>query len=184
MELSDGIIVLRPPAESDLPALADAIRSSQAHLAPFLPWAAGDYDENDTLEWIRRRGYPSEVGFVIVTPAGNLVGGCGLNGFNEANRVANLGYWLRTSARGNGFATAATRLVARHGFDEYGLARIEILMSTENPASRHVAERVGARHEGVLRNRLLLHGRNHDAHMFSLVPTDLDDVLTPVRASR
>ena len=35
------------------------------------------------------------------------------------------------------------------------------------------AERAGATHEGVMRCRLLLNGRHHDAHLFSLLPGDL-----------
>ena len=177
MQLTDGVIVLRPPEEDDLTALADAIRSSQAELAPFMPWAAGEYDERDTLAWIRSEHGEDERSFVIVERSGGrIIGACGLNQFSELNRYANLGYWVRTSATGNGYATRATRLLARHAFETYGLARVEILMSVENEASRRVAERVGARHEGVLRNRLLLHSRHHDAHVFSLIPGDLDAV--------
>ncbi len=173
MDLTDGTITLRAPVVADLPELSEAIRSSQPELAPFMPWAVGTYDPNDTLEWIRRRGYPNEVGFLIIAPGGQIVGACGLNQFSELNRAANLGYWLRTSACRNGYATRVTRLLAQHGFDDYGLARIEITMSVENEASRRVAERAGATHEGVLRSRLLLNGRRHDAHVFSLLPGDL-----------
>jgi RimJ/RimL family protein N-acetyltransferase len=41
-----------------------------------------------------------------------------------------------------------------------------------------VAEKVGAVREGVLRNRLMLHGTIHDAVIFSLIP---DDLATPAR---
>jgi RimJ/RimL family protein N-acetyltransferase len=174
MRLTDGVITLRAPVEDDLAALADAIRSSQQELAPFMPWAAGVYDEADTLRWIRGDNGTDERSFVIVDPSGAIVGACGLNQFSEINKFANLGYWVRTSATGHGYATRATRLLARHALDDLGLARVEIMMSVDNDASRRVAERVGARHEGVLRSRLLLHGSSHDAHLFSLVPGDLD----------
>jgi ribosomal-protein-serine acetyltransferase len=39
--------------------------------------------------------------------------------------------------------------------------------------SQRVAEKSGALREGVLRNRLLLHGKIHDAAMYSLTPEDL-----------
>jgi RimJ/RimL family protein N-acetyltransferase len=59
-------------------------------------------------------------------------------------------------------------VLAGYGLGTLGLQRLEIVMSVENHASRRVAERVGADHEGILRCRLLLHGRSHDAHSFSL----------------
>jgi RimJ/RimL family protein N-acetyltransferase len=172
VELSDHIVELRPPVESDLDALDAAVDESIDELAPFMPWATPRRSKSDTLAWIRNDRGSDEKSFVIVDPSGAILGACGLNHFDELNRLANLGYWLRTSQTGHGYATRAARLLVHHGQVELGLARIEILMSVENPASRRVAERVGARHEGVLRSRLLLHGRRHDAHLFSIVSAD------------
>jgi RimJ/RimL family protein N-acetyltransferase len=50
---------------------------------------------------------------------------------------------------------------------------VEIVMSVDNTASRRAAEKAGARLEGMLHNRIYLHGIAHDAFMFSLVPADL-----------
>jgi RimJ/RimL family protein N-acetyltransferase len=54
-----------------------------------------------------------------------------------------------------------------------GLERVEILTAVENEASRRVAERAGATLEGTVRHRFLLHGVYHDAHLYSLVRTDI-----------
>lgn len=69
-------------------------------------------------------------------------------------------------------ATAATRLLARFGIDHAGLHRLEIKMSTRNEASRRVAEKAGARYEGVAQSSLLLQGERHDAHIWSVVAGD------------
>jgi ribosomal-protein-serine acetyltransferase len=53
------------------------------------------------------------------------------------------------------------------------LNRIEILVPTENPASVRVAEKAGAKKEGILRNRLVLHDCPQDAVMYSLIAADL-----------
>ena len=171
MGLSDGTIRLRKPVVADLPALADAIRSSQTELAPFMPWAV-DYDEAGTLGWIRAE-HGDEDGFVIVDPDETIVGACGLNRFNTENDFANLGYWIRTSETGNGYATRATRLLAAHGFDHHDLARVELLIAVDNAASRRVAERSGATFEGVLRRRLRLGNGHADAALYSIIPADL-----------
>lgn len=173
MEHTDGVVTIRPPVDADCDGLDEAIRSSLDELSRFTPWASPGHDASKTLAWIRSETGTGEDSFLVLSPAGEVVGGCGLNQFSEVNRFANLGYWIRTSRVGNGYATRAMRLLARHGFDHHGLARIEIMMSVENEASRRVAERAGARHEGVLRNRLLLHGRHHDAHLFSLIPGEV-----------
>jgi len=89
------------------------------------------------------------------------------------HQVANLGYWVRTSAAGRGVATRATRLASRFAFEQLGLNRIEIVAAVGNIPSQRVAEKACARREGVLRNRLLINGESLDAVLFSLVPKDV-----------
>jgi ribosomal-protein-serine acetyltransferase len=66
--------------------------------------------------------------------------------------------------------------VARFGFNELKLNRIEIVVAVRNTASLRVAEKVGATREGVLRSRLVAHGQIHDAVMFSLIRGDLENL--------
>ena len=56
----------------------------------------------------------------------------------------NLGYWVRTSRRGEGIAVRATKLAARYAFENVGLIRVEVVMAVDNSASRRVAEKSGA----------------------------------------
>lgn len=167
--LTNDSLTLRSPEAADAPAVADAARTSFAQLDPWMPWASAEYGPADAMFWITSEGKQS---FVILDSEGDVVGTCGLNGFDEMNKRANLGYWVRTSHVGRGIASAATALVARYGLTELGLQRLEVVMSIENEPSRRVAERVGATNEGLLRNRLLLHGVAHDAHSFSITSID------------
>jgi ribosomal-protein-serine acetyltransferase len=171
--LTDGVVTLRPPIDADAPAISAAVRSSLPELAPFMPWATAEHDDAAALEWIRGVQGPGEVQCLIIGDDGDIAGGCGLNLFNQVNHAANLGYWLRSDRTGRGWATRATVLLAHYGLTQLGLERVEILMSVENEASRRVAERAGATFEGTLRHRLLLHGRYHDAHLFSLIRSDI-----------
>ena len=75
---------------------------------------------------------------------------------------------------GKGIATAATLLVARFGFSEVKLNRIEYLVAAGNSASRRMIEKTGAIYEGVLRNKIVIHNRVYDGEMFSLIPSDLE----------
>jgi RimJ/RimL family protein N-acetyltransferase len=85
--------------------------------------------------------------------------------------TADIGYWVRTSQTGLGLATAAVRLVARFGFEDLGLRRLEMLIATDNLASRRVAEKVGATFEGVLPAGSHREGNlQHPSYCFSLTP--------------
>jgi RimJ/RimL family protein N-acetyltransferase len=109
---------------------------------------------------------------IIETTSNQLVGWGFLNNVKRHYQMANLGYFVRTSRLGEGIATEATKLLARYGFEQLGLQRIEIVVPTSHIASLRIAEKVGAVREGLLRNRLNLHGSACDAYMHSLIPSD------------
>ena len=168
VELTDGITTLRRPTEDDAPAMAAMVQDSLDLLRPWMPWATDDYDVDNALDWVRGVVDSTEHRFLI-TEGGRLVGACGLNRIDPLHRTANLGYWLRADAIGKGHATRATRLVAAYGLALEAVELVHIEMSTRNEPSRAVAERSGARYEGVLRSRLLLRGERHDVHVFTLM---------------
>lgn len=175
--LTDGVVELRPPRPSDVDEIHAAVRASLDDLIPWMAWSHADYSPVETAEWVRtaQRLWEQDVEYPFVVrtvPDGALVGSCGLNDLDRANRRANLGYWLASSATGRGYATCATRLVAGFGFGVVGLDRIEILAAVGNERSRAVARRVGAKEEGVLRRRLRVHAQTYDAVLFSIVRGD------------
>ncbi|GAI29263.1 unnamed protein product, partial [marine sediment metagenome] len=71
-------------------------------------------------------------------------------------------------------ASAAVRLLAQFGFKKLKLNRIEVKAAVGNKASQRVAEKIGAKREGILRNRMVVHDRVYDMVMFSLIPEDLN----------
>ena len=81
---------------------------------------------------------------------------------------------MRTGYTGKSYATEATRLLARFGIEQLLLKRIEIVASVENIPSQRVAERAGAYKEGISRNRLSIHGKFHDAVVYSFIPQDFN----------
>lgn len=177
-ELTDGTITLRPYRKQDAAELYDAVRESLEELKPWLPFAHDDYSLRETRDWLKlqpkRWKDGTEFDFAILDAAdGVMLGGCGLNNINKENRSANLGYWVRTSRSARGVCPAATRLLAKWGFEHLKLGRIEILVAVGNRNSRRAAEKAGAREEGVLRNRLLMHDRYHDAVMHSFIPGEI-----------
>jgi len=176
---SDGRISIRPYRADDSGALFEAVRESVGQISPWLDWCHANYSRSDSEAWASSREAAWRSGedysFVIVDCATQrFLGGCGLNQINHTHGFANLGYWVRSSWTGRGVATAAARLLARFGFQQRGFKRIEIVAAVNNRASQRVAEKVGAHREGVLRCRLMIHGRLHDAVLYSLIWADLE----------
>src|SRR5436190_23361255 len=175
-ELTDGDIMVRQLRADDVRPLYEAARESIPKVSVWLPWCHENYAIEETQEFIAARARADEEWYsfgIFDKDSGRFLGGVGLNFFNRVHQMANLGYWVRTSAAGRGVATRAARLVARFGFAQLGLHRIEILAAVRNVASQRVAEKVGALREGVLRKRLLIRGESQDALLFSLLPEDV-----------
>jgi len=178
VELTGETLRLRPFRLADAEVIHEAVRESLVELGQWLSWCHPDYSIQDTLQFLNSRGEAfqrdGEYAFAILErDGGRLVGATGINQIDRAALRANLGYWLRTSATRRGYATQATKLVARWAFEVLEFQRIEIVAATGNRASQNVAARVGATREAVARNRLRVHGVQHDAVIFSLVPSDL-----------
>ena len=136
-----------------------------------MPWCHPAYsiDESRSFLELQVKAFEQRTGFgfAIVSNNGAYLGACDLNQIDTANRRANLGYWVRTSATNRGVATRAVCLIRDWAFQNTNFVRLEIVIALGNAASHRVAEKSGAAREGVLRNRLLLHGSAHDATMFS-----------------
>ncbi|HUK13504.1 MAG TPA: GNAT family N-acetyltransferase [Thermoanaerobaculaceae bacterium] len=166
-------LVIRFPVPDDAPAVAEAVGESLAELGQWMPWAHPAYAIPDALEWITAqaagRADGSAFEFLVCDARGGLLGACGINCINKGNRFANLGYWVRTSATRRGVAVGAVALVAAWSFEHTDLVRLEIVAAVGNLASRRVAEKAGALREGTLRSRLSIHGRPHDAVIYSLI---------------
>lgn len=166
-------IVVRPHRPEDAEPLRAAVLESVGELGPWMPWCHPGYSQAEAHEWVtsceRKFREGTEFEFVISNPAGDFLGVCGLNSINEVYRLANLGYWLRTSATGRGIATVAVRQVIEFAFRRANLGRLEIVCAVGNKRSQRVAEKVGALREAVLHDRLVLHGQAHDAVLYAVL---------------
>lgn len=166
-------VAIRLYRADDAANLHQAARESVGDVFPWLSWCHSGYSLDEAAEWARSREELARQGleyhFVIEGRGGAFLGACGINQINRIHRLGNLGYWVRSSETGRGVAAAAVALAARFAFESTDLIRLEIVCAVGNHRSQRVAEKAGAVREGVLRDRLLIHGTPHDAVMYSMV---------------
>ena len=168
---------MRPFRFADAEETFGAVRESLTELKPWMSWAHDGYSIQESKEFIRITRARWEEGTLFafaITDAktGSILGGCSLSHIHPVYHLCNLGYWVRTSRRGEGIAVRAARLAARYAFEKVGLIRVEVVMALGNMASRRVAEKAGAHYEGILHNRMVVSREIYDAHMYSLIPSD------------
>ena len=101
-----------------------------------------------------------------------VVGGIGFHGLDPNGLRAEVGYWLGRDYRGQGYATEALEAMARVGFRELGLHRIEAGVMPGNRASIRVLRRAGFSREGLLREYVQKRGRWVSSVLFARLETD------------
>src|SRR5215831_3192900 len=113
--LTDDEIELRPWLERDVPAIVSAC--SDEEIAWWLDQVPQPYGEADARTYVAmtRRGWKdgTHAAFAVTDAGtGEVFGSVGVHFVDADQSVAEVGYWVRREARGQGVATRATRLAA------------------------------------------------------------------------
>jgi RimJ/RimL family protein N-acetyltransferase len=175
-ELRGDRSVVRMLVDADAPALFQAIDESRDHLAPWMPWTGEHIRVEDSLayirrshaHWLLRQRLP--VG-IFDASTGLLVGCSGLERIDWQVRDFEIGYWLRPSAQGHGYAHETVMLLTTLAFRRLGANRVQIRMDPRNSRSERVAQRLGFEMEGTLRNCMPdVNGAPSDRRIYALTP--------------
>ena len=182
-------LVLRCWDPRDAPLLKDALDSSLDHLRPWMPWARYEPEPLEAkVDLLRRfRGWfdlgQDFVYGIFSRDEREAVGGSGLH-TRAGEGALEIGYWIRASAVGRGYAREATAALARVAIRVCGVDRVEIRVDPANGASLRIPRALGFAEEATLRRRLP--GREGeargDAVVFALFGDELDR--TPVSSAQ
>ena len=162
---------LRVLEESDAVELHALIEANRAHLAQWMPWAAGQSPQ-DTAQFIRstRRQLADGDGIQTALIANTaIIGVAGFHGVDWPNRASSLGYWLAADAQGRGTMTHAVRALVEHAIGTWELNRVEIRADVANLRSRAIPERLGFKLEGTLRQAQRLGKRYGDQVVYAML---------------
>ena len=153
-------LLLRPFSIADAPQLHEALVESIDQLREnlwFLPWVA----EQQTIQSAEARCRKAQGNFllrldlpylVFERTSGRLVASAGLHRTDWALPKTEVGYWVRTSQLGKGYATEAVNALTSWALQGLRAKRVELVTDELNFGSRAVALRCGFQLEGVLRN--------------------------------
>jgi ribosomal-protein-serine acetyltransferase len=168
-------LLIRAPRPGDGAAVHAAIVESLDELRPWMPWAhepqsvdaSEAYAREARASFDARRELPL---FLFLRQDGTFVGGSGLHRIHWEVPSFEIGYWIRTSRVGRGYATEATRRIADFAFDELRAERVEIWCDAGNERSVAVAQRAGFALEArMARHRRDMAGELADSLCFARV---------------
>ncbi|MCA9878236.1 MAG: GNAT family N-acetyltransferase [Thermomicrobiales bacterium] len=171
---------LRPLRGTDAEPMLAAIEASRADLELWLGWprrvttldATRDLCLRAAARWTLRE----ELRYGVFSARDEtLLGVVSLHDPDWTVRSFDLGYWLRSSAVGHGYAQEAVQLLTVVAFETLQAHRVAIRCDPRNVRSRRVAEAVGYPFEGHLRNFALNpQGQMRDALIFAAIPADYE----------
>jgi ribosomal-protein-serine acetyltransferase len=168
----DSDTTLRSVEITDADALFLVVDGHRSYLRAWLPWVDQTRSANDTRAFIEKSIENEKNGTgiaAIIERRGEVCGVVGLDSIDVKNRSSDIGYWLREDLQGLGLATRAVACLADYAFTELGLNRLGILAAPENRRSRAVADRLGFREEGILREAERHGDRSTDLVSYTLL---------------
>lgn len=174
-------LIIRPPQAGDGPAVYEAIEESLTELEPWMPWVHEErsidvseaHARQAHADFLARRDLPL---FLFARDDGRFVGGSGLHRIVWEVPMFEIGYWIRTSLTGRGFATEATRRIAHVAFEDLGAERVEIWCDARNDRSAAVARAAGFELEARLRrHRRAIDGSLADSLCFARLRAPAND---------
>lgn len=178
VQITSKRLLLRPIQPGDGPLLWDAVEESREQFTPWLPWVRRWQKPEQAEAWARRTAADwllrEDLAFgAWEQSSGQFLGVCGLHNPAWAMPCFHIGYWLRASAWGKGYASEASRSLCRVAFGTFAAVRVTIWCDARNTRSAAVARRLGFVQEALLRN----YNRDeewvvHDHLIFALTPGD------------
>lgn len=179
-ELPGPRVTVRRYRDDDAPLVWAAVDESRATLGDWMPWTSAYKTPPDAVAFVRRaqaRWLLREdlVAGIFERTTGRLLGGSGLHRIDWTIRRFEIGYWLRSSAVGHGYATETVQVLTRFAFDQLEANRVEIRLDVRNTRSRALPVRLGFIHEGCHRRAMPdVHGQAVDIDVFALIRDDYD----------
>jgi RimJ/RimL family protein N-acetyltransferase len=155
--------------------ILEAVAESYDELRRWMPWSketqTAESTEGHCREMQAKWHAREELDFCMVRRSdGLLVGKGSLHSIDWSLPCFEIGYWVRSSCLGQGFATEAAGALVAMARRALGAVRVEIGCDARNAASRRVAEKCGFELEGIRRrSRRDVNGELADSCMYGKV---------------
>ena len=167
---------------SDAREIFKLVDENRIYLRKTLPWLDEVNSLDEQISYISHciSDYELYKGIMYsVSSDGDIIGTIGLNSIDYENRSCGVGYWVSEEFAGKGIATRCCSRLIDHCFNDLNLHRFVLEAAIENIASCRVAEKLGLRLEGVIKDREWLYDRFLDANLYAVTKPEWDSSKSP-----
>ncbi len=171
----DDHILLRSYEEKDAAELFEAISSSRQHLHPWLEWVDNTTRPEHSLQFIKHSLHQlneQEALALGIFYDGKIIGGLGMHKWDLITKRAQVGYWISREYEGKGIINNSLQKFISFLFEKIGLNKIEIHFDPKNKRSANVAERLGFKVEGIIRQSVIRNGMPEDVVVTGLLKAE------------
>ena len=155
--------------------LFNLVSANYSHISDWMFWLNENYSIEDAQKHIKKHAesFANNEGFETgIWLKGELAGCIRFNYIDWNHKTTELGYWIGASYQGQGLATKACRALIEYAFNDLGLNRVEIRSIAENQRSRAIAERLGFKREGVIRQARWLKDHYVDHVVYGMLASE------------
>jgi len=113
--------------------------------------------------------------FTIETLDGQKVGSAYLNSIDERNGTFGLGMIIDRNCRGQGFGTAALRIIFDYAFNERRLHKYSSFVIEGNIGSATMLEKIGCKLEGTVRETIFHKGKHWNEIHYGITAREFNE---------
>lgn len=171
----DNDILLHPYSVDDAQELFDAVNNSRRHLHPWLNWVDATTKPEHSLQFIQQSLHKLNTQESLdlgIFYKGRIIGGIGMHHWELTTKKAQIGYWISHEYEGKGFVNKCLVKFIDYLFEKIGLNKIEIHFIPANKRSARVAQRLGFKTEGLIRQSIMRNGLPEDVVIMGLLRSE------------
>jgi len=173
--LIDDDMLLRTYQMEDAQELFSAIDKSRQHLRQWFSWVDPTTKQEHSLQFIQQslQQQQQQEGLALgIFYKRRIIGSIGMHNWDHPIKKAQIGYWISKEYEGKGIINKCLIRFIDFLFQKTGLNKVEIHFMTHNARSAGVAQRLGFKVEGVIRQSHMHNSRIEDIVVTGLLKTE------------
>jgi ribosomal-protein-serine acetyltransferase len=168
----DHELKLRSFQTSDVSQLFACVSANRAHLREFLPWVDATLKEADSLAFIDTtiKQQTAQEGMAMgIFLNDQLIGSIGMHTWDHRLKKCEIGYWLVEDRQNQGYMYRSAVAFLDFLFHRLELNKVEIRFLPFNSRSGSLAQKLGGKVEGVLRDNYKINGSFEDTVVIGIL---------------